>query len=107
MIPYQVLIFLLTQSGSLDTVRKFLARRFNRPEKLEKFQNQLDHMIANLEAFDYLTRNEDDDTVSLSDGIRGLLEFRSVDPLYAAFLVKSLTIVSKDMRWPAKRFKST
>ena len=78
------------QTMILDTVRKFLARRFNRPEKLEKFQNQLDHMIANLEAFDYLTRNEDDDTVSLSESIRSLLEFRSVDPLYAAFLVKRL-----------------
>jgi superfamily II DNA/RNA helicase len=90
MIPYQVLIYLLTRSGSLEAVRRFLSKRFNRPEKLEKFQAQLDHMIANLETFGYLTRSEDDDTVTLSDGIQGLLEFRSIDPLYAAFLVKQL-----------------
>ncbi|MGB2987289.1 MAG: DEAD/DEAH box helicase [Phycisphaerae bacterium] len=90
MIPYQVLIYLLTRTGTLQEVRTFLSKRFNTPERLEKFQNQLDHMIGNLQTFGYLTKAEDDDHVTLRDNIHGLLNFRSIDPLYGAFLVKQL-----------------
>jgi superfamily II DNA/RNA helicase len=89
MIPYQVLIYLLTRTGELRTVREFLSKRFNNPQRLQKFQDQLDHMVANLEIFDYLKRN-DDDTVRLDPRIHDLLTFHSVDPLYAAFLCKQL-----------------
>ncbi len=90
MIPYSVLTFLLTRDGSLRDVRSFLSRRFNTAEQLAKFQEQLDSMIANLEGLGYLARSEDGEHVTLSDSIYGLLTFRSVDPLYGAFLSSRL-----------------
>ncbi|MCH9053960.1 MAG: PAS-domain containing protein, partial [Proteobacteria bacterium] len=90
MIPYQVLIYLLTKEGSLHTVREFLSKRFNTPERILKFQNQLDYMIGNLATFGYLTKADDDDHVTLNDNIHELLTFRSVDTLYGAFLSRQL-----------------
>ncbi len=90
MIPYQVLIYLLTRTGQLEDVRAFLSRRFNTAERLAKFQDQLDHMINNLATFGYLTKVEDDDHVTLDERIWKLLNFRSVDPLYGAFLTEQL-----------------
>lgn len=86
MIPYQVLIYLLTKTGQLRDVRTFLSKRFNTSERIAKFQDQLDHMINNLATFGYLTKAEDEDHVILSDKIWRLLDFRSIDPLYGAFL---------------------
>ena len=94
MIPYQVLVYLLTKTDSLVETREFLSKRFNSPEYLEKFQDQLDHMIANLEAFGYLTKSEDGDHVTLNDNIHALATFRSVDPLYGEFLVGRLARAS-------------
>ncbi|MEE9294867.1 MAG: DEAD/DEAH box helicase [Phycisphaerae bacterium] len=90
MIPYQVLIYLLTRTGTLDETRAFLSKRFNTPERLEKFQKQLDHMIDNLAALGYLTRHGDGDHVTVHDHVNTMLGFRSVDPLYGAFLAKQL-----------------
>jgi superfamily II DNA/RNA helicase len=90
MIPYQVLIHLLTEEGDLRKVREFLSKRFNTPERLKKFQDQLDHMVGNLAAFGYLTNAESDSGVTLHDNIRELLTFRSVDSLYGAFLSRQL-----------------
>lgn len=90
MIPYQVLIYLLTKQKSLDGVRAFIEKRFNRPERIKKFQDQLDHMIANLQAFGYLTASPDGHAVTLDESIRKLTHFRSVDPVYAAFLADEL-----------------
>ncbi|MHC4698385.1 MAG: DEAD/DEAH box helicase [Planctomycetota bacterium] len=90
MIPYQVLVYLLMQSGSLTDVRRFLSKRFNTPQRLSKFQDQLEHMIANLAAFGYLSKAKDDDHVTLDESINDLEVFRSIDPLYGAFLVKQL-----------------
>ncbi len=94
MIPYQVLIYLLTRSGSLKEAREFLSKRFNRPERLEKFQDQLDHMIDNLAAFGYLTKGEDGEHVTLDERIHELSDLRSVDPLYGAFLAGQLVRAS-------------
>ncbi len=91
MIPYQILIYLITQQGSLAGVRDFLSKRFNEPARLEKFQSQLDCMIANLAKLGYLTFDENDDSVTLNESIHELKDFRSVDPLFGAFLVKQLS----------------
>lgn len=90
MIPYPVLIFLLTRSGSMQDARRFLGRRFAGPGAIEKFQQQLDFMLANLEALGYLTRAADGEHVTLNESIHRLLTFRSVDPLYGAFLAEQL-----------------
>jgi len=90
MIPYQVLIYLLTRSNDLKDVRSFLSKRFNTAERLQKFHDQLDHMIANLDVFGYLSRAEGDDHVTLHDTIAELPVFRSVDPVYGAFVSKQL-----------------
>jgi superfamily II DNA/RNA helicase len=90
MIPYPVLIYLLTKTGTLGAVRSFLSKRFNTAERNAKFQEQLDFMIGNLAGLGYLTRAEDADHVTLHDNIRQLLEFRSIDPLYGRFLVEQL-----------------
>ncbi len=90
MIPYQVLIFLLTHTGTLRAVREFISKRFNSAERIEKFHKQLEYMIDNLAALGYLSRAEDGDHVTLHDSINRLLHFRSVDPLYGAFLAEQL-----------------
>ncbi len=90
MIPYQVLIFLLTHTGKLREVREFISKRFNSAERIEKFHKQLEYMIDNLAAMGYLTRAADGDHVTLHDSINRLLHFRSVDPLYGAFLAEQL-----------------
>ncbi len=86
MIPYSVLIFLLTKRGTLHEVKRFLSKRFNTAEYLTKFQGQLEHMLDNLARLGYLTRAEDGDHVTLNDTIYDLLAYRSIDPLYGEFL---------------------
>jgi superfamily II DNA/RNA helicase len=90
MIPYQVLIYLLTKEGDLRRVKDYLSKRFTAPEKLKKFQDQLDHMIGNLATFGYLTKEDSDEHVTLHDSIHELLTFRSVDSLYGAFLSRQM-----------------
>ncbi|MFQ5413902.1 MAG: DEAD/DEAH box helicase [Phycisphaerae bacterium] len=86
MIPYQVLVYLFGRLESLSGVRSFLSKRFTTSDRIEGFQKQLDHMVANLERFGYLSRDEDRDHVTLHDTIEKLTHYRSVDPLYGAFL---------------------
>ena len=89
MIPYQVFLYLLSTTGSLKTIREFLGKRFNDAPRIEKFVQQLEHMIDNLATFGYLTRNGEDD-VTLSDTVARLGHFRSIDPLYGAFIGQQL-----------------
>ncbi|MHC5110271.1 MAG: DEAD/DEAH box helicase [Planctomycetota bacterium] len=90
MIPYQFLIYLLTRTGALHDVREFLKTRFTEASRIEKFQNELNYMTDNLAVFGYLTKAEDGDHMTLADNIGELLSFRSIDPLYGAFMVKHL-----------------
>ncbi len=55
MIPYSVLIFQLTRQGNLPEVRRFLGKRFNTADQLEKFQLQLDFMLSNLASLGYIS----------------------------------------------------
>ncbi len=86
MIPYSFLIYLLHKTQSLSAARDFLSKRFNEPDRIEGFQKQLDHMIANLAKFGYLTRDNESEHVTLSDSIDKLLRYRSIDPVYGEFL---------------------
>lgn len=90
MISYQVLVYMLTRSGTLSEVRRFLTTRFATPERIAKFGQQLDFMLGNLAGLGYLTRSEDGEHVTLDPAIYRLLVFRSVDPLYGAFLAGHL-----------------
>ncbi|MBN1490130.1 MAG: DEAD/DEAH box helicase [Phycisphaerae bacterium] len=90
MIPYHVLVFLLTRTGTVNETQEFLAKRFNRPDKIEGFTRQLDFMLDNLAGLGYLNRSEDGEHVTLNESIQELLEFRSIDPLYGAFLTRQL-----------------
>lgn len=90
MIPYSVLIFLLTRTGTLKQTREFVAQRFNDPGHLAKYQEQLDFMIGNLASLGYLTPSEDGEHVTLDESIYKLLNFRGVDPLYGMYLVGQL-----------------
>lgn len=90
MIPYQVLIFLLTRTGALHEARQFLAKRFNSPDRIEAFQQQLTFMLGNLQVLGYLTVSDDGDHVTLNESIYRLATFRSLDPLYGAFLAEQL-----------------
>lgn len=96
MIPYQVLLYLLTRTGTLREVRQFLGKRFHTAEHIEKFQIQLNFMLDNLQALGYLTRSEDGDHVTLHDGLHKLLNFRSIDPLFGAFLAEQLNYGNQD-----------
>jgi len=90
MIPYQVLIYWLRREGSLAPIRDMLTRRFDTPERLDKYQIQLDHMIGNLAVFGYVAKSESDDHITLNDSIKELMNFRSIDPVYGVYLAKHL-----------------
>lgn len=96
MIPYSVLIFLLTKHGALHEVREFLSKRFAGLEYIDKYNKQLDFMLDNLQALGYLTRAADGDHVTLDESIFRLLEYRSVDPLFGDFLAAQLNYASLD-----------
>jgi hypothetical protein len=89
-IPYSVLVFLLTRTGTLHEVRDFLGRRFNSVERIESFQKQLDFMLDNLQSLGYLKRGEDGDHVTLDESIFRLVNYRSVDPLFGDYLAAQL-----------------
>lgn len=117
MIPYSVLVFQLTRTGEVQSVRDFLRKRLNTLDRLEKFQQQLEFMLSNLAALGYLkpldalpqpavpspavpppTPIGDESKpaaphpigafsrVELDERIYRLLTFRSVDPLFGAYL---------------------
>lgn len=90
MLPYPVLVYWLSTTGSLQAARRFLQTRFTSPDRIEKFTAQLDFMVGNLEGLGYLRRGEDGQHVTLDDSIHRLLVFRGVDPLYGAFLAGQL-----------------
>jgi len=90
MIPYQVLLYLLTRTGSLQKVREFVASRFNDDDRLKSYQEQLDHMLQNLAGLQYITLAEDNSHVELHENIKKLLAFRSIDPLYGAYVAEQL-----------------
>jgi len=90
MIPYSVLIYLLRRSGTLKEAREFLAKRFNTPDRIEGFSKQLERMVDNLAVFGFLTRSEDGEHLTLDERIHDLVTFRSIDPLYGAFLSQEL-----------------
>lgn len=90
MIPYPVLIYLLTRTGTLADVRAFLEKRFAPEKRIDSFKEQLDHMLANLAALDYLTLAQDGAHVTLHASIEKLLKFRSIDPLFGVFLAEKL-----------------
>ncbi len=96
MIPYSVLIFLLTRTHTLRSVRDFLEKRFTGLGVIEKFNQQLDYMIDNLAALGYLTRSEDGEHITLDASIYRLPNYRSVDPLYGEFLCGELNYASFD-----------
>lgn len=90
MIPYRVLIYMLCKTGTLRDARAFLGKRFAPPGLIEKFGRQLDCMVENLEKLGYLTRGADGEPTSVSDTLARLLNFRSLEPLFAEFLSRQL-----------------
>ncbi len=90
MIPTRVLIWLLARSRDVGDVRSFLRSRFDTPERLKLFDGALDRMIANLEALGYLKRDVERDHVDVDPRLFELLDFRSIDPLFGAFLASIL-----------------
>lgn len=94
MIPYSVLIFLLTKTGTLREARAFLDQRFAGRERIEKFHAQLNFMLDNLQGLGYLQRSADGDHVTLDDSIFRLLNYRSVDPLFGDYLARELGYAS-------------
>ena len=81
---------MLTRTGTLNEVRTFLGKRFETAERVAGFREQLDFMLNNLAGLGYITRSDDGEHVTLNESIRKLLVFRSVDPLYGAFLAEQL-----------------
>jgi len=90
MMPYAVLVFLLTRTGTLHEARAFLSKRFASAERIDRYQEQLRFMLTNLAGLGYLTLSEDGEHVTLDPSIRGLLNYRSVDPLFGEFLAREL-----------------
>ncbi len=95
-LPYSVLIFLLTKTGTLHEVREFIAKRFTGAARIEAFQNQLDFMLRNLQGLGYLTLSDDGDHVTLHESIHRLLNYRSVDPVFGEYLAQQLVYANFD-----------
>lgn len=91
MISYQVLIYLLTKFGTLANAREFVSKRFNDTDRIASYQEQLGFMLQNLAGLGYLTLAEDETHVTLNDNIHTLLNFRSIDPLFGAYLAEQLS----------------
>ncbi len=91
MIPYSVLTFLLTRSGTLAEVRELMSKRFCGQERMERFEKQLDFMLDNLAGLGYLQRSEDGQHVTLDESIGRLSTYRSVDPLFGDYLADRLS----------------
>ncbi|MFO0839003.1 MAG: DEAD/DEAH box helicase [Phycisphaerae bacterium] len=89
-IPYAVLIYLLRRTGTLREARGFASKRFAEPAGIERFQQQLDFMLGNLAGLGYLARSEDGEHVVLHESLERLTNFRSVDPLFGAYLAEQL-----------------
>ncbi len=100
MIPYRFVLYLLEQGSTVPKIREFLRQRFNSADRLTKFENQLDGMIANLVALGHIVRDGDEEDVdaplTLTDSVADLQYFKSVDPLYGAFLAELLASASRD-----------
>ncbi len=90
MIPYSVLVWMLTKYGALHPVREFLSKRFAGSDRTIAWTSQLDHMLDSLAKLGYLTRSADGDHVTLHESIYKMLSFRSIDPLFGVFLVEML-----------------
>jgi len=91
MIPYQVLIYMLMQTGTLAEVQRFLGTRFTSADRIEKFREQLNFMLGNLAGLGYVTLGPDNQHVTVErERVQKLQLFRSVDPLYGAFLCERL-----------------
>ncbi|MCA9254747.1 MAG: DEAD/DEAH box helicase [Phycisphaerales bacterium] len=91
MISYQVLIYLLTKFGSLEDARAFVAKRFNDADRIAGYQEQLGFMLENMAGLGYLSLAEDGSHVTLNASINKLLAFRSIDPLFGAYLAEQLS----------------
>ena len=90
MIPYPFLLYLLEHDHDVPALRRFLAKRFGNSKKLAGFEKELEHMLANLVAGGYLLREEDSDEVELTPDAARLHGFRSVDPMFGAYLAETL-----------------
>lgn len=101
MIPLRFLVWLLEHDGSVARVRRFLAGRFESSQRLAGFERSLDEMLANLAALGFLSRDEQADAVTLDPSVHGLLDFRSVDPLYGHWLARTLVPASLDEKLAA------
>ncbi|MBL8878911.1 MAG: DEAD/DEAH box helicase [Phycisphaerales bacterium] len=96
MIPYQVLVYLLIKTGGLSDLHRFLNKRFTTPERIERFKSQLTLMLGNLAALGYIALGDDGESVTIHDSLQKLTTFRSVDPLFAAFVCEQLKYASLD-----------
>ncbi len=95
-IPYAVLVSRLTRSDDLQILRDFVRRRFAGAERIEKFAKELDAMLANLAKLGYVDGDLEAGRLRLREGAAELLAFRSVDPLYGAFLARELVPSDRD-----------
>ncbi len=95
MIPYRVLVWLLSHTPDLAPVRRFLAGRFADSEQIARFSEQLEVMVGNLAALGYLKRDPaSQDRIDVDPKIHDLLVFKSCDPVYGAFLARELATAS-------------
>jgi len=94
MLPYPVLIFLLSHLEDLAALREFVQKRLDTPNRLDGYQKQLDHMLKNLAGFGYISLTEDGFTVD--ESIDELRAFRSIDPMFGVWVAEQLAKASFD-----------
>src|SRR4029077_3964858 len=113
-LPWRLLAYLLKVSPEVSLVRNVLRKRLMDEPRIQAQEKSLDRMLRILESSGFVTlspeppKPEDENPppyaaflATPTPELDKLLVFRSVHPLYAAFLLEHLGIADRDERLQA------
>jgi superfamily II DNA/RNA helicase len=111
-LPWRLLAYLLGFSSEVSRVRTVIRKRLMDTPRIAASEKQLDQMLATLAEHGFVTlepplppREERNDYIvskaTPTPKLRTLLVFRSIHPLYGAFLLEHLGIANADERLQA------
>lgn len=112
-LPWRLLAYMLKISPDVDKVRSVIRKRLLDPPRIQAGEKQLEKMLRALAAGGFVTLDADATpatpdgplpsvhTATPTEKLDRLLVFRSVHPLYGAFLIDQLGIASPEERLQA------
>jgi superfamily II DNA/RNA helicase len=102
-LPWRLLAYLLKLSPEVAKVRAVIRKRLMDEPRIKASEKALDHMLLTLAAGGFVTLNPEPRTLNPvlatpTPELDKLLVFRSVHPLYGAFLINQLGIADRNER---------